>query len=364
MRNLLYMSAFPFLLFLTLGAASQEGFSLAYQYGDIVIHTKLIKPLAVGPVKGFSISYTLPNSCGEAWRKYFNYPNYGISYHFKSYGNPNILGNSHSLTSFLQISFLPKRKVFDIGFVEYTGIGYFRKKYDPVSNPTNHAISSNMNIYADVRIYSRIRVNPIYMEYSLGLNHISNGLIKAPNLGINTMSNSIALGYELEEQVDQSLMTINKETFRHHHELWTFASSGKKAVFGVKEKNYYPLNVSLNYSYALTIINKIGIGLDFISDPSLTDYAKLCYNYEGNPSLNFRCGINLHNEFIFGKTGFYSCYGFYPGKSEYYISQRYYKVGLKYYLKNFFGVVFLRAVPLFRADVVELGIGYRIRTKG
>jgi hypothetical protein len=357
------MVTFPFLLFLSFRVYSQENFSVAYQYGDIVIHTKLIKPLAIGPVKGFSMRYTLPDSCGEAWRKYFNYPDYGISYHFKSYGNPDVLGDSHSLTSFLQISFLPKPKVLDIGFVEYTGIGYFRKKYDPVSNPANHAISSNLNIYADLRIYSRIRVKPIYMEYSFGLSHVSNGLIKAPNLGINSMSNSIALGYELEEQVDHSKMTRHKETFRHNNELWTFASFGKKAVFGAEEKKYYPLNVSLNYSYAVTIINKIGIGVDFINDPSLTDYAKLCYNYEGRPSINFRYGINWHNEFIFGKTGFYSCYGFYPGKSEYYISQRYYKVGLKYYLKNFFGVVFLRAVPLFRADVVELGIGYRIRTK-
>jgi len=38
-------------------------------------------------------------------------------------------------------------------------------------------------------------------------------------------------------------------------------------------------------------------------------------------------------------------------------------VGFKFYFKNVIGVALLRAIPLFRADLVELGIGYRISVK-
>ena len=343
---------------------SQEGFSVSYNYGNIYPHNVLIKPLIKEPVRGFTVSYTWPNSRGKEWRKFFNYPNYGISYNFKSYGNPEELGNSHSLTSFFQISFLPRRKYFDIGFLEYTGIGYFSKKYDPVTNPENQAISTNINISADLRIYTRIRVKPVYIEYSRGLNHFSNGLIKAPNLGINVKNNSFTLGYEMEDLPERKKIPKSERIPEFRHELWSFASIGVKAVDGqLEQKKYFPVNFSLNYSYRLTMLNKIGLGMDFIYDSSLSEFAILKYNYPGEPPINFRYGLNIHNEFVFGNTGFYSCYGFFPRISEYYTSTRYYKVGLKFYFKNVVGVVLLRAVPLFRADLVELGIGYRITSK-
>ena len=50
--------------------------------------------------------------------------------------------------------------------------------------------------------------------------------------------------------------------------------------------------------------------------------------------------------------------------NEYYTRQRYYKVGFKFYFGDFIGVAILRAIPLFRADLVEFGIGYRISPKG
>jgi hypothetical protein len=62
-----------------------------------------------------------------------------------------------------------------------------------------------------------------------------------------------------------------------------------------------------------------------------------------------------------GKTGLFMAYGFYLKESEYYLSRRYYKGGFKFYFHNFFAAAIIRAVPLFRADVVELGFGYRLK---
>ena len=165
-------------LLMPLISSSQEGFSVSYNYGKIYPHNVAIKPLIKEPVKGFTLSYTWPNSRGKEWRKFFNYPNYGISYNFKSYGNPEVLGNSHSLTSFLQVSILPRRKYFDIGLLEYTGIGFFSKKYDPVTNPENQAISSSFNISADLRFYTRIIIKPVYFAWIKSLFKRSNKVTK------------------------------------------------------------------------------------------------------------------------------------------------------------------------------------------
>jgi hypothetical protein len=105
----------------------------------------------------------------------------------------------------------------------------------------------------------------------------------------------------------------------------------------------------------------LGIGFDYLNDQSLTDHAIKQYSYSGDPTLNFRVGTNLHNEFMMGNVGLFTAYGFYFGDSRNYISRRYYKVGFKFYFRNIIGTALIRAVPLFHADVVEFGIGYRLK---
>ena len=269
-----------------------------------------------------------------------------------------------SLSSFFQMSVLPRRKYFDLGFLVYSGLGYINKTYDKVENPTNLAISTHLNITADLRYFVKIRIHPVYLEYSRGLNHFSNGIIKAPNLGINVKNNNFTLGYEFEEQPVYKKIPKPERNKEPRHEFWIYGAMGVKEVSGLPGKSYVSTNASINYTYRTTAINKMGIGLDFVYDPSLEDYAYLTYSsYNGEPSLNFRSGVSLHNEFVFKRTGLFTSYGLNFKMNEFYARQRYYKVGLKFYFKNVVGVVLLRAIPLFRADLLELGVGYRIPVK-
>lgn len=339
---------------------SQQSIGASYNYGTIVEHNTLIKPLVNGPAHGFTITYAVPNKWGEQWRVFFNNPNYGFAYNFKSYGNPEVLGDSHSLTSFLQLSFLRKHRIFDFGFKGFTGLGYFTKTYNEDTNPTNQAISSHLNLSVEFRLYSKIRIEPFYFEYSYGINHFSNGLIKSPNLGINLLNTSFSLGYELEDQTIQNRSIKPEKPELTKNEFWGFISTGFKEIEG-RDKKYMFSSFSLNYSKQISVLNKLGLGFDFVNDPSLSPLAYQKFGYLGGTNLDFRYGINLHNEFVMGPTGLFFAYGLYVRKSEYYLTRRYYKAGFKFYFKNFFGIVLIRAIPLFRADVVELGIGYRLK---
>ncbi len=351
------------LLIINIRINAQEAISISYNYGNILPHNTEIKPLVKGPVHGFTLNYYFPNRSGKEWRNFFNLPNYGLSYNFKSYGYPEVLGDSHSLTAFLQMSALPKRRYFDFGVLFFSGIGYFTKIYDAVENPLNKAISSHLNISGDLRFYAKIRIHPIFLEYSLGLNHFSNGLIKAPNLGINVRNSSFTIGYEFENQPIHKRILRAERNIQSRNEFWIYGATGIKEVDGMNQKRYIPVNASLNYTYRTSVINKMGIGFDFVYDPSLENFASINYNYNGSPPLNFRYGVSLHNEFIFGRTGLFTSYGLNLKMNEYYTRQRYYKVGFKFYFKNIIGVALLRAIPLFRADLVEIGVGYRISPK-
>jgi hypothetical protein len=338
----------------------QESFSGALNIGSILVHSESIKDVVDEPVKGFTVNYAFPNRFGADWRKNYNYPNYGLSYNYKSYGNPEVLGQSHSITSFLQLSFLKKHSIFDFGFKGFAGAGYFTKKYDSITNPTNNAISANLNISAEARLYSKIRLEPFFCEYSFGLNHFSNGQTKAPNLGINVLNNTFTIGVELEDQSTIDTYSKPSRIYFVKNEIWVMTSLGIKEIEN-QEKKYTFSSASINYSKQITAINKIGVGIDFLNDPSLTSVGYLRYHYLGSPDLNFRYGLNFHNEFIMGNTGIFAAYGFYLRESEFYATRGYYKAGFKFYRKNLIGVLLIRAIPLFRADVVEFGLGYRIK---
>jgi hypothetical protein len=188
------------LLLLNLIGKSQEAISISYNYGNIAVHTPLVEPLINGPVYGFSINYALPHNNGVGWRKLYNFPDYGINYNYKNYNNPRHLGSSHSVTGFFQLPFFRISHYFNFGFQGLAGVGIFTNKYDELNNSINKAISSTVNISAETRLYSKLSFHPVFLEYSFGLNHFSNGLIKAPNLGINVFNNSFSLGYYLEDE--------------------------------------------------------------------------------------------------------------------------------------------------------------------
>ncbi|MDB4584184.1 acyloxyacyl hydrolase, partial [Draconibacterium sp.] len=351
-----------FMLCRTVLLMSQESIDISYNYGSVLVHSPKIEPISNNPVSGFSVNYTLKNKHGEQWRKFYNYPSYGFSYTYKSYHDPDVLGDSHAINSFLQLSFLKKHRYFDIGIKGLAGIGYFTNIYDSIHNPTNQAISTKLNISAELRLYSRVRFEPFYLEYSYGLNHSSNGLIKSPNLGINVLNNSYTLGYEFEQQMDRDEFYPAEKPPFIKNEIWAFVSTGFKEI-EYDNKRYTFTGLSFNYSKQISVINKMGFGADLSRDPSLTTIAEYTFGYSGTDDLSYRFGINVHNEFLIGSVGLYAAYGLYLGNSDYYISQRYYKAGFKFYFNNLFGVVLIRAIPLFQAEVIEFGLGFRITDK-
>lgn len=344
------------------GLFAQESIDVSYSFGSILVHTAQIEPIAGNRVDGFSLTYTTKNKLGAQWKRYYNYPNYGFTYKYKSYNYPEVLGHAHSFTTFLQLSFLKRRRVFDLGFRGKIGLAYLNKTYDQDTNPLNTAISSHLNIAAETQFYSKIRLHPVFFEYSYGLNHFSNGLVKAPNLGINSLNHQFSVGYELENPIDKYTVPLRPREPYIKNEYWMYTVFGTKEVKD-HDKRFGFATMSLNYSRQISMINKLGFGFDFVRDGAATQYARENYHYSGTEDLNFRCGPNLQTEFLFGRTNFFAAYGFYLGNTDYYTTRAYYKVGTKIYFNNFFAIALIRAIPLFRAEALLFGVGYRINGK-
>jgi hypothetical protein len=123
-----------------------------------------------------------------------------------------------------------------------TGLGMFTKKYDALDNSINEAISSTINISVETRLYSKINFHPMFLEYSYGLTHFSNGLIKSPNLGINVFNNNFSMGYYFEEETFPLKTFTNQQTERdENYEIWAVSSMGVKQIDSDPKRYLFPV---------------------------------------------------------------------------------------------------------------------------
>ena len=352
----MFFSAMFLILKLNYG---QESINYSYNHGKIVIHNPAIKELSAGKVHGITINYTLSENPGKSWRRFYNDPDIGLSFNMESFNSPRIIGNSYALRGFIQFSFLHKKKPFDVGFRALTGLNYFSKKYDPNKNPFNRAIGSHININGEGRLFAKIKTGNVFLEYSFGFNHFSNGLLKSPNLGINLMNSNFLVGGNWPGPKKTDFSSPDEPVPWIKNEIWSLFSMGLKGIEN-NQKKYSFFGLSVHYSKQISTINKIGIGIDFSTNSSLNTLAAINYHYSGYENLNFRTGIHIHNEFLMGNFGVFGAYGLYLGNIDFYSSRRYYKTGFKYYFNNVVAAILIRAIPLFRAEVIEFGIGYRL----
>ena len=341
-----------------LSVSAQDVITVGYNFGNVLPHTKKLDHLSDIPTKGFNINLGLNPKELKDWNKSYNYPNYGLSYNYKTYDDEH-LGDAHSLSGYLQFSFLPKRWFVETGIIGYSGVGYAFNKYNYEDESTYVALSTKLNIFAQARIYLKLKANPFFVEYSYGLDHLSNGLVRAPNLGLNVISHSVSMGINKGKKNNSEITSELIKGKIIKNEIWTSYS------FGVKEIDFIPgkyvfHSATLNYSKQITTINKIGFGFDYANDGAATDYAIKTYNFHGRTNLNERFGLNIQAELLFGNFSFFTAYGFYFGDDAYYPSKKYYKVGFKQNFNRITSFIIIRAIPLFRADIFEFGVGYRL----
>jgi hypothetical protein len=166
------------------------------------------------------------------------------------------------------------------------------------------------------------------------------------------------MGYYFEEEVFPVKIRNQKSEKNENYEIWAVSSLGVKEIDS-NPKTYLYSGLTVNFAFFLSQINKLGLGIDFHNDPSLLSYGPGKNFYPGDTGLSFRYGINLNHEFMLGNAGFFAGYGYYLRDTDNNPSKRYFKAGFKYYHKKIIGMVLIRAIPLFRAEVVEYGFGYR-----
>lgn len=302
-------------------------------YGFIVKHSGKLEGLTKTFPWGLEVDVNWQLMSEKSWQYCFCYPRAGVSFFYTNFANPKLLGSSFALYPFVEPSINGDRKLHaTIRF----GMGptFLNNVFDSVENPGNKFYSSVISfiVHADLGLNYVINER-LYLRVSADFNHISNGGIKNPNLGINFPSASIGLEYNfnplpyIHRSKDKSVKLI---PYNHRFDLTVFAT-GKTAVKG---HNRYPVyGFSPGFSYVVGRQHAVSMAAEFtvdLADGKLIIKDSLMKNddFIDHKYIALLAGHDL----ILGRFNFYQQLGVYlysPFERRDKVFQRY---GLNFYL--------------------------------
>lgn len=219
--------------------------------------TKLHKQLL------FNISKNHKNTSRD-WAQRLKGLHTGLGLGLTDFGQVDSLGMAISLIPSIEFNAF-KSKRFKI--LTGLGVSYFTKKYDPVTNPNNRAVSTDITwAFRFLLKYKLLTSKTIDWNLGIGLSHHSNGHTKLDNRGYNAIVGSISgainnpfnkrshLGNKPPiPQYQKSNYNYLELRFGHGWNVLAEAFNTTKAVY----------TISGEYGYVFNNVFKLGVGAHY-----------------------------------------------------------------------------------------------------
>ena len=278
---------------------------------------------------------------------------------------------------------------FSLNYTFENGIGWCSKPYDGFTNEDNEFIGNPLSIYFGFGLYARYCVAP-HWELILGgeLKHFSNGALDRPNKGINTSGISVGAKYYIQP-VEPVRKVEYKSFFNPYFFIdisagwdmnslmgeWQISIDREKAgdeKYRTKDFKVYSgatIHVAPMYRYSLRYA--VGIGLDYSYVPYTGTLQREdeMYRFLEREYSKHVVSLGLYHEVYYKRLTLNLGLAYYLhrelGKMDELFGKPYNEtLGLKYALTrsgNVYVGYYVRA-HLFRADHMELNIGFRLKT--
>ncbi len=323
-----------------------------------------------------SLGLAVQTTGNREWHHVLNFPYYGGSVYTAGFPQTNEMGRPFAVYGYMGV---PIKRMDNYAFGYELGFGFATnwKRYDPITNPNNITIGSYSTVYIGANLFWSWEIAPkLNLKTGLGFTHFSNGAMRKPNKGLNLAAPFVEVGYRFNE-----LPEFQREVpppYHQHNEVAIMASFSSKQeeyksnVAGVQATmgNFQSYNLSVAYMRQITWKNKFGVGIDSSYDTQ----GGLTFNQNEQGEVELQTKQSFSDRYVLGAFGTYEfvvnrlsvasslgCY-LYRQKPQDGAPLIYQRIGLKYHFKNdiFLGIL-VRAHNFSVADMIEWGVGYRIK---
>lgn len=334
--------------------------------GNVIKHADYVGHLVSGHPDGLLLSFNWKTKGKKEWQQVYNYPDYGISYHYLDFKNP-YLGVNNAIGVHYNFYFFKRHLLFRIS----QGIGITSNPYNKETNNKNNAFGTKVldNNYFLLQYQKQDVFGKIGFQAGFMLTHFSNGRFKAPNSGINTYALNVGLNYNFEEEkpfIKDSLPPNKsfRERIKYNIAFRTGRSEGPIPHLG--QRQFYHIGFYADKRIGRKTALQLGTEVfysrylrDYISfvsvafPPEHEDYTDKDTDYK-------RVGVFIGHELFINKLSIEAQLGYYIYKPFDYEIDVYQRIGLKYYIyKNWFTGVGLKT-HAGRAEAIEATVGIRL----
>lgn len=331
-----------------------------FNYGNTIPHSKKVSHIKTD-INGFTLSFNKNTFGNTKWERLYNRPSYGIAFAYQDL-KLDFLGEVYTI--YVQYThYIYKRK---LSFMLADGISYSTNSYDKYKNKKNIALSSKFLNgiflklqYKEINIYKRLG-----FQTALLLSHYSNGMVKLPNMGLNSYLFQMGINYCFDNKkivkYDKELLRIPKEKREITYNL-SLSSGINQAI--KDSKYHYFWEISTYIDKKINNIYSINLGVDYFNSYFLKewiDYQIKYTNADYSSDTSYkRLGIFIGNDLIFGDISLFANAGYYLYNPSKYGKDIYQRLGLKYrFSKNIFTSLSVKA-HFPASEAIELGIGIR-----
>jgi hypothetical protein len=326
----------------------------------------------------FSIQFLKQTVGNKLWEQLYKYPYWGGGIYIADFHDPKEIGFPISFYGFIIAPFKRWTK-FTFNYELAFGTAFNWKHFNR-RNKYNIAIGSPVTFYIDAGLNLEYLLSK-YFNLGLGfsLTHFSNGALKMPNMGINTIAPKISLKYNLyphrPEFIRQEVPVFKKQT------EWLFSFYGgiqniltDANNISVREKyegvNFPVFGISALLNRQISYKSKIGFGANITYDGSIN--AKMAVEkgelVEQNAHLYEKIELSIYPsyELVVSKFSLLLQPGIYIYRKKLSIQPPvfYQRIGVNYKINNhLFTGIYLRAYKFYVSNYIEWTIGYRLPWK-
>jgi hypothetical protein len=166
-----------------------------YHYGSHLPNNGNLQDVLKNKYSAIDLKVGLQSTGNKLWQQFYGYPAYGVGFYSADLGSSDTLGEPSSIYLFINAP-IKRWKKFSIHYGAEVGIAYDFNNFDPVSNPANDVIGSQVNVHLNVGVWGQYMISE-RLDATLGLDftHNSNGSTRTPNLGLNMYGPVVGLRY-------------------------------------------------------------------------------------------------------------------------------------------------------------------------
>ncbi len=200
----------------------------------------------------------------QEWARRLKGPKTGLSLGYTDFGNKDSLGSAITIMPFIEFNAFRKKFLsVQVGM----GGSYFNKKYDPITNPNNQGITTDLvwsfRAFLHWKLYTLGRTD---WRLGVGYFHHSNGHSRLPNQGLNSFLVSVSAAIKSNKALQEppSFSALERsiysyaslrggygisvlsrpDPFNDKKPVYTFAGEYGKVI-----NNTYKLGVGFFYRY-------------------------------------------------------------------------------------------------------------------